>query len=162
MDSNSDRPKAREKLPPATPPFQLLGASASPRTPFPPLARAPPRPNRGEISSRIPLLPILCCSSLDSGFRGAVLALLGSCLVGRWVSRFLLLLLLLRFVGFLGSSLVGAVALSSPDMVVCADVQLLRAVLDHLQPPGCAISCFLGGISLLRLHFIGISWASSP
>ncbi|RCV29382.1 hypothetical protein SETIT_6G008900v2 [Setaria italica] len=46
MDSNSDRPKAREKLPPATPPFQLLGASASPRTPFPPLARAPPRPNR--------------------------------------------------------------------------------------------------------------------
>ena len=59
---------------------------------------APPRPNRGEVPSCIPLPPTLCSSPFDSRFRGAALALLlaracgflSSCLLGWWVSWLLL------------------------------------------------------------------------
>jgi hypothetical protein len=77
---------------------------------------APHRPNRGEVPSCIPLPPTLCSSLFDSRFRGAALALLLARMCGylcSWLVGFLVtaaLRLLLRFVGFLGSSIVGAIA----------------------------------------------------
>ena len=101
---------------------------------------APPRPNRGEVPSCIPLPPTMCSSPFDFRFRGAALALLLATTCGilsSWLVGFLVtaaLRFLLRFIGFLSSSPVVAVAL------------LLR----HGSRCSCCARFILGGVPCWR------------